>query len=233
MAEQVGADLGYNEPASDRDLIACPHCDLLQRLPADLPPGGSAHCPRCEYELARSRPDAAARTLALSLAALCLYIVANAVPMLGLSAVGRSAFTTVMGGVAHLWNNQERMVAALVMLAAVIAPGLQIAFMLAVSLGARAARPPLWVGALMRHHPTARTWSMIEVMLLGVLVALIKIADYAKVIPGPALFVLGGLVFVLAAMQASFDGRAIWDRSVWAADGAAARSRPLSAEANA
>jgi paraquat-inducible protein A len=57
---------------------------------------------------------------------------------------------------------------------------------------------------------------MIEVMLLGVLVALIKIADYASVIPGTALFVLGGLVFVLAAMQASFDARAVWARVTWA-----------------
>ena len=57
---------------------------------------------------------------------------------------------------------------------------------------------------------------MIEVMLLGVLVALIKIADYATVIPGLALFVLGMLVFLLAAMQASFDPRDVWTRVVWA-----------------
>jgi paraquat-inducible protein A len=57
---------------------------------------------------------------------------------------------------------------------------------------------------------------MIEVMLLGVLVALIKIADYATVIPGTALFVLGALVFVLAAMQSSFDPREIWSRIEWA-----------------
>ena len=50
---------------------------------------------------------------------------------------------------------------------------------------------PRWVGTLLRHHPTTRTWSMIEVMMLGVLVALIKIADYATVIPGVALFMLG------------------------------------------
>jgi len=60
---------------------------------------------------------------------------------------------------------------------------------------------------------------MIEVMMLGVLVALVKIADYATVIPGLALFVLGALVFVLAAMQASFDPREVWSRIEWAAAG--------------
>ncbi len=81
----------------------------------------------------------------------------------------------------------------LVLFTAVVAPALQIGFMLAIVLGARRERPPRWVGTLLRHHPTTRTWSMIEVMMLGVLVALIKIADYATVIPGLALFALGAL----------------------------------------
>lgn len=57
---------------------------------------------------------------------------------------------------------------------------------------------------------------MIEVMILGVLVALIKIADYAQVIPGLALFVLGALVFIVAALESSFDPVAVWDRVAWA-----------------
>jgi paraquat-inducible protein A len=180
-----------------------------------LPPGASARCPRCDRELSRARVDSQTRTLALSLAAAVLFVVANAVPMLGLSAVGRAASTTVIGGAAHLWTHDEKLVALLVLCTAVVAPGLQIGIMLAAALGARAERPSVWVGMLLRHQPTARTWSMIEVMLLGVLVALVKIADYASVIPGMALFVLGALVFVLAAMQASFDAREVWQRVEW------------------
>ena len=56
--------------------------------------------------------------------------------------------------------------------------------------------------------------------MLGVLVALVKIADYATVIPGMALFVLWILVFLLAGMQASFDSREVWERIQWAEDGA-------------
>lgn len=221
-------DSAFNIPAADPSLIACPHCDLLQRLPA-VPPGGSARCPRCDRELWRGRVDALTRSLALSLAAACLFLVANAVPMLGLRAVGRGASTTVIGGAIHLWTHDERLVAALVLCTAVLAPGLQIALMLAVGLGARAARPAAWVGALLRHQPAARTWSMIEVMLLGVLVALVKIADYASVIPGTALFVLAALVFVLAAMQASFDARDVWARVAWA-DARAEPAAELGAE---
>jgi paraquat-inducible protein A len=205
----------YNQPVADTSLIACLHCDLLQRLP-ELASGASARCPRCDKELWRRREDSLNQTLALTLAAAVLYIVANSVPMLGISAVGREASTTVLGGAMHLWEDGPQIVGVLVLFTAVIAPALQIAFMLAIVLGAHRERPPRWVGMLLRHHPTTRTWSMIEVMLLGVLVALIKIADYATVIPGVALFTLGVLVFLLAGIQSSFDAREVWERIEWA-----------------
>jgi len=210
-----GETNSHNEPLSDRSLIACPNCDLVQRLP-ELAAGGSARCLRCDRELWRRREDSLNRTLALSLAAAILYVLANSVPMLGLSAVGRQAFTTVLGGAEHLWDNGRGTVAGLVLLTAVLAPALQIGFMLAIVLGARRKRPARWVGTLLRHHGTTCTWSMIEVMLLGVLVALVKIADYATVLPGVALFVLGVFVFLLAGMQASFDPREVWERIEWA-----------------
>jgi len=205
----------YNQTLSDPSLIACPHCDLLQRLP-DLAPGESARCPRCDEELWRRHAHSLDRPLALTIATALLYIVANSVPMLGLRVVGREASTTVFGGAAHLWNAGWESVAVLVLFTAVVAPGLQIGFMLVILIGAHRERPPKWVGRLLRHYPTAATWSMIEVMILGVLVALIKIADYAKVVPGVALFVLGALIFLIAAMEASFDPREVWDRVEWA-----------------
>src|SRR5208282_2477550 len=127
--------------------------------------------------------------------------------------------TTVLGGVRDLWEGGQQIVAALVLLTAVIAPALQIGFTLAIAIAAHREHPRRWVGHLLRHLPATRVWSMIEVMLLGVLVALTKIADYATVIPGVALFVLGALVFVLAGMQASFDPREVWGRIVWAETG--------------
>jgi paraquat-inducible protein A len=223
----------YNEPIADASLIACPHCDLVQRLP-DLAPGASARCPRCDRELWRRREDSLNRTLALTLGAAILYVVANSIPMLGLTVVGRQAATTVLGGALHLWENGPQLVAVLVLFTAIIAPALQIVFMLGIVLGALRERPPRWVGTLLRHHPTTRTWSMIEVMMLGVLVALIKIADYATVIPGAALFILWVLVFLLAGIQSSFDPREVWQRIQWADDEArrTVADRPMAGEAS-
>jgi paraquat-inducible protein A len=207
----------YNEPVADASIVACPHCDLLQRLP-DLMSGASARCPRCEKVLWRGHADSLNRALALSLGAAMLYLIANSVPMLGLSVVGREASTTVFGGVEYLWDHGQEIVAVLVFVTAIIAPALQIGFMLAIAIGAQRERPPKWLRPLLRHHPTTVTWSMIEVMMVGVLVALIKIADYATVIPGVALFVLSALVFLLAAIQANFDPREVWETVAWVAD---------------
>ena len=205
----------YNQALPDSSLIGCPHCDLLQRLPA-LEPGESARCPRCNEELWRRKEESLQRPLALTIAAALLYVVANTVPMLGLTVVGREAFTTVFGGAEHLWHAGWRSVAMLVFFTAVVAPGLQIGLMLAILLGAQWKRPRRWVGTLLRFYPRISTWSTIEVMILGVLVALIKIADYAKVIPGLALFILGALIFLIAAIEASFDPREVWERVEWA-----------------
>src|SRR5882724_8579754 len=98
------------EPLTDPSIVACPHCDLLQRV-GELAPKCSARCARCNLELRRGRENPLERTLALALAAALLFVVANVVPMLGLSAVGHTASTTVFGGVLQLWHDDERIVA--------------------------------------------------------------------------------------------------------------------------
>src|ERR1035441_1434736 len=98
----------HNRPLPDVTLVACPHCDLLQRLP-QAAPGASVRCPRCDKELWRHREDSLDRTLALALAAAVLYAVANSVPMLGLTAAGHQAATTVVGGAVQLWQDGQEL----------------------------------------------------------------------------------------------------------------------------
>ena len=206
---------GYNEAPADTALTACPDCDLLQRLP-DLPPDSTAHCPRCNRELWRRPANSRNRIMALTIAATILWVAANSVPMLGLSVIGYEASTTVLGGAIHLWGHSQKVVAVLILFTAVVAPAMQIGFLLAVGFGTARTPAPRWVGVMLRHHPILSEWSMIEVMMIGVLVALIKIAELASVTPGLALYMLAGLIFVLAGMQFSIDRRAIWESVTWA-----------------
>ena len=202
--------------AGEAALVACPDCDLLQRLPF-LAPGAAARCPRCGAKLWRCRADALDRPLALAIAVALLLLTANAVPMLGLSVAGRQTSTTVLGGVLAMWADGRPEVALLVLFSALLAPALEVGCLLAVLLAVRWPPAPRWAGTLLRAYESLREWSMIEIMLLGVLVALIKIAELATVLPGAALFVLGAIVYLRAAMASAFDPRAAWQRIAWRA----------------
>lgn len=198
-----------------KNLIACPDCDLLQRIPP-LPPGGKARCPRCGKGVAVRKRDSLDRTLALTVTAAIAFLVANVMPLMGLSAVGRTASTTIIGGAHEMWVQGERMTALLVGFCVVVAPAVQIGFMLAVLLAARRFPAPSWAGSLLRWSEIHQPWAMVEVMMLGVLVSLVKIAELAEVIPGIGMFAAGALIFLLAAMTVTFDSGEVWERVRWA-----------------
>lgn len=191
--------------------MACQECDLLLRLPG-LAPGGKARCPRCGDTLATRPADPVDRPLALALAAAIVFVVANTTPLMGLSAVGRRASTTIVGGVSEMWQQGEPITALIVAFCAVIAPGSYILFMLTVLLAARRPPAPPWVGELLRWAGAVQPWSMSEVMILGILVALIKIAELASVDPGVGMYAVGGLVVLFASIMVTFDPREVWKR---------------------
>lgn len=198
-----------------RDLVACPDCDLLQRIPA-IPSGGKARCPRCGHTIASSIPDSMDRTLALVVAAAIVFVIANATPLMGLSAVGHQASTTILGGVQLMWMQGQKITALIVACCAVAAPAGYIGFMLVVLLAVRKPPAPSWVGRLVRIAKFNQPWAMAEVMMLGILVALIKIAELAAVIPGIGMFAVGALILLVAAIAVSFDPREAWTRILWA-----------------
>ena len=202
------------------DTVACPDCDLLQQLP-ELSPGGKARCARCGHVLATRPTDPLDRPLALTLAAAIAFIVANTTPLMGLSAVGRHASTTIGEGAYQMWVQGEQITAAIVAFCAVLAPGGYILFMLTVLLAVRRPPAPRWVGEMLRGAHAMRPWSMNEVMLLGILVALIKIAELATVEAGAGMYAVGALVLLFPAIMVTFDPDEIWRRVKWADGGEA------------
>ena len=195
--------------------VACPDCDLLQQLP-ELEPGGKARCGRCGSTLATRATDPINRPLALTVAAALVFIVANTAPLMGLSAVGRYSSTTIGGGVYEMSRQGELITAVVVAFCALIAPGGYILFMLTVLLAARRPPAPVWIGELMRWASSMQPWSMSEVMILGILVALIKIAELATVEPGIGMYAVGALVVLLTAIAITFDPDEFWQRVEWA-----------------
>lgn len=196
------------------ETVACPDCDLLQQLP-ELPPGGKARCPRCGWVVATRSADPLDRPLALTITTLIVLIIANTAPLMRMSAVGRHASTTIIGGAYDMWVQGQELTAIIVAFCAVIAPAGYLLFMLTVLLAVRRPPAPQWVGEMMRWADSMRPWSMMEVMLLGILVALIKIAELATVDAGIGMYAVGALVLLFPAIMVAFDPHEVWQRVEW------------------
>jgi len=195
-------------------IVACLDCDLLQRIP-ELPPGAAARCRRCGHRIAFHKPDSLNRTLALAIAAAVVLVIANVSPLMELSISGHRVDTTIFGGAVEMWHRGQQITAALVVFCTVIAPAVYIGIMTAVLLAARRVPAPGWTGPLLRWSLWHQPWAMVEVMMLGVLVALIKISELATVIPGIGMFAAGALVALIAVMTIGFDPREVWVRVPW------------------
>jgi paraquat-inducible protein A len=192
-------------------LIACHDCDLLQRA-TPLPEGGTARCPRCGAVLYRRRSDGLNRTLAYALGAATLFVVANSFPIVGLEAAGNHTSTTLFGTVRTLYDQDMTSVAGLVFVTTILMPALQIGALLYMLLPLKLGRVPHGLPAVFRVMHAVRPWGMVEVFMLGTLVALTKLAALASVVPGIALWSFGVLMLLIAAAAASFDSHELWTR---------------------
>jgi paraquat-inducible protein A len=194
--------------------VACPDCDLLQGIPP-LVPRGKARCVRCGCVLAKRPSESRDLALALTIAAAIAYVIANALPLMDLRVVGRFSTTTLAGGAYDLWMEGERITGVLVAFCAVIAPAGYILFMLTLLLAARRTPVPRWTGEMLRWVRHLSVWSMLEVVMLGILVALVKIAELATVTPGIGMYAFGALVLLIPAIAVNFDAADLWRRVEW------------------
>jgi paraquat-inducible protein A len=192
-------------------LIGCHECDAVLEEP-EVPDGGSAICLRCGGTLFRRQRETVEITLALTFGGAILFLVANLYPFLGFELQGQLTQTTLRSGVIALWQQDQYAISALVFLTTMLAPGSQILLLLYVlapiyfgwpSHGA--IRAFIWVERV-------REWSMMEVFLIGILVALVKLSDMADIVPGLALWAFALLIPVLAAASAFLDPEVVWRR---------------------
>lgn len=184
-------------------LVACHDCDLLQRG-TRVPRGGVMVCGQCKAVLYRNNPDSIERTLALTMAALILLVISNVFPIVGIESQGGRNASTLWGAVHTLWSDHMVFVAGLVFTTTMLLPALKLvlmAFLLAL-------RPSPTI--LLRLMLIIRPWSMVEVFVLGLLVAVQKLSHFATVIPGVGLWSFGALMVILACLTATFNVHELW-----------------------
>ena len=194
-----------------QNLIACHACDLLQRRVA-LPVGASARCPRCGEVLYRNRPNSIERTLAFALAGVVLFLVANTFPFLSLEIQGQVTRTTLWSGTKELYDHGRPLVAILVGITTIVAPALQLLGLLYVLVPIKFGRTPRHLATVMRTLESWHPWAMMEIFMLGILVAMVKLASMAEIVLGTAIWAFAVLIVVLAAAMSSFEPDLAWQR---------------------
>jgi paraquat-inducible protein A len=193
-------------------LISCSICGQLQRVDP-LDPGMAAVCCRCGSVVTERKRSSLAVTAALSLAALILYIPANLYPILTMTRYGLYSESTVWDGVVQLAQSRQWLVAVVVFLASIAIPLAKLTGLFFLSATA-AFGSSQWVRgrtSLYRFIEVIGPWAMLDVFLLAVLVALVKLGQLATVLPGPGLIAFTCVVILTILASASFDPRLIWE----------------------
>jgi paraquat-inducible protein A len=184
------------------DLVVCNDCEAVYpRRP--LAVDAVVRCRRCGATLGRGHWLTTEGQLALTVAALVTFVIGSASPIVTLELRGLHSVATLFEATRLTWNTGEHLVAALAAATAFVFPLVVIALRLWVLLPMRAHREVLGLVPAMRALRWVMRWSMVEVFMLGVLIAVVRSAGVTSVVLGPGIFAYAGLTLLLTAIQAT------------------------------
>ena len=196
--------------ATARGLWLCLACEQLNRAPASA---GEARCARCGAAIHARKPHSLSRGWAYLIAACLLYIPANLLPVMESGSLFLAQSDTIMSGAIYLWKTGSWALAAIVFVASIVVPGAKIgslAYLLYTAqrgstrgLGRRA--------RLYRLTAYIGRWSMVDIFVGGLLVALVRFGPFASIEPGPGAIAFSAVVVLTMLASMSFDPRLTWD----------------------
>lgn len=197
-------------------LIACPLCGLVCRMPHAPAAGDEAAelaCPRCDQPLHARKPNSLTRTWAYLITAVLLYIPANTLPIMNTRTLLDERQDTIMSGVFALWAAGSGELALVVFVASIVVPLVKIATLVVLLFSVHFRWPTgrrrrtrvfgmvEWIGQ----------WSMLDVFVVVLMVALVQFSSLAHIEPGPGAAAFGAVVVLTMLSAQSFDPRLIWD----------------------
>jgi len=192
---------------------SCHDCGLLARLPGAS--GGSARCPRCGAELHRRKAHSLQRTWALVIAASLCYLPANVLPVMTVTSLGQRQSDTILSGVVYLLTHGMWPLALIVFTASIVVPlaKLVILVSLLISVQRSSSWRPVDRTRLYRITEGIGRWSMVDIYVVTILVALVRLGNLASIEAEPGAVFFGAVVVITMLAAESFDPRLIWDRS--------------------
>jgi paraquat-inducible protein A len=194
--------------AMSAGIYVCRSCALLSQSAA-----GEARCPRCGAALHFRQPHSLSRTWALLAAALILYVPANVLPVTRTRWIGGSQDDTILSGVLYLWTSGSWPLALIVFGASICVPLLKIVALghLAVSAQFGSTWKPRHLARLYRVVELIGRWSMLDIFVIGILVALVQLKGLATIDAGPGALAFAAVVVLTLFAARSFDPRLLWD----------------------
>ncbi len=197
--------------AAEMGYATCHTCDLLVRGSAS---GTSSSCPRCSSEVHGLRSDSISRTWALLGSAVFLLVPANLYPVMTVTRFGMGEPNTILSGVIHLIEDGAWPLGLLVFFASFVVPIGKIAVLMFLLISVQ--RGSAWRkrdrSLMYRVTEVVGAWSMVDIFLVGILVALVRMDGLATVYPGIGASFFGAAVVLTVMAAHTFDSRLIWDR---------------------
>lgn len=201
-------------PATARQLglVSCHDCQLLSQMPS-LAAGQAALCPRCGSGLHQRKPNSLVRTWALVLSGMIFYVPANILPITLTTSLGSSQPDTIMSGVIHFVHNGSWGIALVIFTASIFIPFMKFLILISLLLSVhfRSIRRPLDRARLYRLTEAVGRWSMVDIFVVTIVIALVKLGILANIEAGPAALYFAAVVVITMVAAESFDPRLIWD----------------------
>lgn len=171
-------------------------------------------CPRCGSHLHLRKPNSVQRTMALMLAATALYIPANVLPIMTVVELGDITENTIMSGMMTFWRQKSYPIAIVIFTASILIPLLKIVALSWLCLAATGKLHPSpgMLGKIYWFTELLGRWSMVDIFVVGILVALVQLGNYMTITPGPGALAFAGVVVLTMFAAMSFEPRLLWDR---------------------
>ena len=189
----------------------CHECDEICRI-SDPNRTGRYKCPNCGHRLFSRRPGMIEKIYAYNIAALILFAVTNYFPFLSFHVAGNTSHANFTTSILYLFREEQWMMGAAILITTIVVPITRITLYISLF-------GPIYHGHLPRYSVWALKllekllpWGMVDVLLVGVLVSIVKLVKMGTIIPGTSLWAFMVMVFVMAAAQAIFDPHEIWER---------------------
>ena len=188
-------------------MVSCHACHLV------TPMDGTESCPRCGAALHSRKHESIHRTWALLATAAALYIPANVLPVMRVVSFGQEQSDTIMGGIIYFFKSSQWPLALLIFFASIVVPLLKITILtfLLISVHRRSRWNPRTRTQLYRLTITIGRWSMVDIFVVTLMVAVVSMGALATIEPGPAAMAFALVVVSTMLASHSFDPRLLWD----------------------